>query len=275
MFKALELELRSRAFSPKTAKSYIYFNQKFLDFIKKKPQQVSQKDIKEYLAYLRSKNSKAATLNLALQSLKFYYCNVLGRRFMNLKQVKKDKAIPTVLTKQEIESMIYLTKNIKHRLLIKFLYGSGLRVSECIKLKIDNLDISQGIGIVRQGKGRKDRYFLLSPRLMNDLNKHLNSRKTNAEYIFDSGFNNISIRTAQMIVKQAAKRADIKKRVFCHALRSSFATHLIESDVGIEKIQKLLGHEKIETTKGYIKFSPKHLAGIKSPLDDLQTERFI
>ncbi len=273
MFKTLELELRSRAFSPKTAKAYVYFNQKFLEFIKKKPQQVSQSDIKAYLAYLDSKHSKAATLNLALQSLKFYYCNILGRRFMNLKQVRKDKHIPTVLTKQEVAFMIANTKNVKHRLLIKFLYGSGLRVSECIKLKVNDIDISQRIGIVRQGKGRKDRFFLLSPILINDLNKHLRLRIGDNRYIFNSGQSHISIRTAQMVVKQAAKRANIKKRVFCHALRSSFATHLIESGTGIENIQRLLGHENIKTTQGYIKFLPKHLKGIKSPLDNLSISK--
>jgi len=189
--------------------------------------------------------------------------------FAKIKAPKLEKKLPTVLTKDEIKRLIAVHKNFKHQLLIKMLYSSGLRVSECVSLKINDLELDEKMGTVRSGKGRKDRLIILSDNLISDIRKYLNKRNDNSPYLFPSRDTHITARMAQKIVNEAAKKADIKKRVFCHALRSSFATHLLESGTDIRIIQELLGHANLQTTQRYTKVSTEQLKKIRSPLDDL------
>ena len=192
-----------------------------------------------------------------------------NRAFNGIKAPKSEKKLPTVLTKEEIKKLLNIIKNPKHRLLVEFLYSSGLRVSECVSLKIDDLDLDEKIGKVRHGKGNKERYIILSENLIEHLNDYLQKRKGDVQYIFSSKDASITARQAQNIVKDAARRAGIKKRVFCHALRSSFATHLLEAGVDIRVIQELLGHSNLATTQIYTKVSTQQLKKVKSPLDSL------
>lgn len=265
-------ELKIRGFTQATIKSYTTHNKRFLEFIKKNPEDISEDDVKSYMAYLVSeRNLKPASINLTLSSLRFLYENILRKKiFTEIKPPKIEKKLPTVLTKHEIKKLIDSTKNPKHKLLIEFLYSSGLRVSECVNLKINDLDLNEKMGRVISGKGKKDRNIILSNKLIDSLNKYLKKRKIKSEYIFQS-FNgdHISVRMAQKIVNKAAKKAEIKRRVFCHALRSSFATHLLEAGVDIRYIQTLLGHSSISTTERYTHVSTKELKKIKSPLDNL------
>ncbi len=167
--------------------------------------------------------------------------------------------------------MISVVKNKKHRLLIEFLYSSGLRVSEAVSIKINNLDLNEKIGRVIAGKGKKDRLIILSDSLVEHIKNYLKYRKQESEYLFNGLFEgeHLSVRMAQRIVSEAAKKAGIKKKVFCHALRSSFATHLLESGTDIRVIQTLLGHVSISTTERYTKVSTEMLKKVKSPLDNL------
>ena len=159
--------------------------------------------------------------------------------------------------------------NPKHRLLVEFLYSSGLRVSECVNLRTDDLDLSEKMGKIRHGKGNKERYIILSDNLILHLNEYLKSKKDSTSYIFSVKNHPITARQAQKVVKEAAKKAGIKKRVFCHALRSSFATHLLEAGTDIRVIQELLGHSNLSTTQIYTKVSTQQLKKVKSPLDSL------
>ena len=165
--------------------------------------------------------------------------------------------------------MIATPKNFKHQLLIKMLYSSGLRVSECVNLKINDLELDEKMGTVRGGKGRKDRLIILSENLIADIKKYVGKREDKNPYMFPSKEWHITARMAQKIVNEAAKQADIKKRVFCHALRSSFATHLLESGTDIRVNQELLGHANLQTTQRYTKVSTEQLKKIRSPLDNL------
>jgi len=267
--KNLKAEMILRNMSGASVETYMYHNTKFLEFMKKTPKNITKEDIKDYLLYLAAdKEVRPATFNIILTSLKFFYGDVLQRRFkVDFKRAKLDKHIPVVLSKEEILSMIDNTKNLKHRILIEMLYGGGLRVGECLRLKIANLDLENKRGIIRRGKGRKDRYFILPEIALNDIKKFLKTRRDNNPYLFNDHGSHLCVRSAQSIVKRVAKKAGINKRVFCHALRSSFATHLIEQGVSIHKVQQLLGHERISTTTMYIKTSPMFLDNIKSPLD--------
>jgi len=273
MLKKLDTELKIRGFSEQTVKAYLFHNKKFLDFTKKEPDQITIENIKEYMAHLISdKGQRPATVNLAMSSLKFLYDEMMGKGLFNaIKLPKSEKKLPIVLTKDEIKRLLDATKNPKHNLLIKMLYSSGLRVSECVNLKVDDLDLEERFGTVRSGKGKKDRNIILSKDLINDLKTYLGLRPLTNDngYIFHVKGKSLGVRQAQKIVTNAAKKAEIKKRVFCHALRSSFATHLLESGTDIRVIQELLGHANLATTQRYTLVSREQLRKVKSPLDEL------
>lgn len=267
----LETELKLRGFSNKTIEAYIFHNKAFLNYIKKQPNKITQEDIKKYLAYLMSeKQLKSTSVNLTISALRFYYEEVLKKKiFTDIKPPKIDKKIPEALTKEEVKKLISVISNPKHRLLVEFMYSSGLRVSEAVSIKIDHLNLEEGIGTLREAKGKKDRHIILSKALINHLSDYLAERENQSEYVFPSRDSHITTRMAQKIVSEAAKKAGIKKRVYCHILRSSFATHLLENGVDIRKIQVLLGHSSISTTERYTKISTKHLKEIQSPFDDI------
>lgn len=268
--KKLESEIKLRGFSKKTLDAYMHHNEKFLAFVKKQPFEATEDDVKAFIGHLMSeKEHKPASVNLALSALKFFFTEVLKRDlFANIKPPKGEKKLPTVLNKDEIKAMLEAAKNPKHKLLIEFLYGSGLRVSECVNIKLVDLDLNQGLGTVRLGKGRKDRQFILSTTLSEHIKQYLETKPA-SEFLFGNNGKAISVRQAQKIVKKASKEAGLSKRVFCHALRSSFATHLLESGTDIRMIQELLGHSNLTTTQRYTKVSTEQLKKIKSPLDSL------
>lgn len=271
MLTKLETELKIRGFSKRTIDVYLFHNKKFLEFIKKEPQSVTQDDAKRYMAHLMSNQKyKPGSINLALSSLKFFYNEILQNSAFNaVKAPKSEKKLPTVLTKEEIKKLLDATKNPKHKLLIEFMYSSGLRVSECVNLKMDDLDLNEKIGKIKHGKGNKERYIILSDNLITHLNEYWNNKNRDNPYIFSIRDAHITARQAQKVVTEAAKRAGIKKRVFCHALRSTFATHLLEAGTDIRVIQELLGHSNLSTTQIYTKVSTQQLKKVKSPLDSL------
>ena len=271
MLEKLETELKLRGFTDKTLKAYIFHNKSFLDYIKKKPEEIKQEDIKKYLAHIMSeKNYKPASTNLAISALRFYYEEVLKKKFFtDIKPPKTEKKIPDALTKEEIKRLLNSIKNPKHKLLVELMYASGLRVSEAVSIKIDHLDLEEGLGTIREGIGKKDRHIIISQSLIPKIKNHLENRKNNSEYLFSGWNGHLSTRMAQKIVSDAGETAGIKKKVYCHILRSSFATHLLENNVDIRKIQVLLGHSSISTTERYTKISTKQLKEITSPLDEL------
>ena len=271
MLDKLETELKIRGFSKRTVDTYLFHSKKFLDFAKKEPNAVAEDDAKRYIAYLMSnKKYSPSSINLAISSLKFFYNEILQNNAFNaVKSPKLEKKLPTVLTKEEIKKLLNAAENPKHKLLIEFLYSSGLRVSECVSLKIDDLDLAEKIGKIKHGKGKKERYIILSDNLIQHLQNYIPTKKDNSTYIFSIKNRPITIRQAQKVVKEAAKKAGIKKRVFCHALRSSFATHLLEAGTDIRIIQELLGHSNLSTTQIYTKVSTQQLKKVKSPLDTL------
>lgn len=272
MLDKLETELKIRGFSPVTIKNYLIYNKKFLEFIKKKPNSIKGEDIKKYLNYIISERSlKPASVNLILSSLKFFYINILKKKiFEEIKPQKIEKKLPVVLTKEEVKRLINSCSNPKHKLLIKLLYGSGLRVSEAVNMRVNDFELSEKIATVRSGKGKKDRVVILSDDLVSSIEAYLSVRKKDFIYLFSGQTkSHLSIRMAQKIINEASKKAGIRKRVFCHALRSSFATHLLEAGVDIRFIQTLLGHSDLSTTQRYTKVSTAQLKKIVSPLDQL------
>jgi len=186
----LKTELKLRAFSPRTVDAYLYWNQKFLEFCKKKEEEINEDDVKNFIAEKISKTSPK-TVVLIIAALKFYYHEVLKKNVVTVKTPKASRGLPTVLTREEVRRLLESVSNQKHKLIISLLYSSGLRLSELINLRVGDLEFEENIGWVRSGKGAKDRIFLLSEKLIPDLRKHLRGMKKE-DYVFQGWEGKIS-----------------------------------------------------------------------------------
>jgi len=265
--KKLETEIKITKLSGYTLKNYIDFNKKFLEFTKKPPEEIEQQDVKYFLADKMTERASASII-LFLSSIRFAYSNILNKDpTAGIKRPKKENKIPIVLTKQEIINLIDSVINQKSKLILQVLYSSGLRVSEVVNLKPQDLDFNENTGWVRGGKGKKDRMFILSKKLSKKLEKFI-KKNLDWNYIF-SKTTPLTTRNIQKITQKATKNAGINKHVHPHTLRHSFATHLLDNGVGIRKIQVLLGHSSISTTEIYTHVSQEQLKDIKNPLDML------
>lgn len=268
----LEIELKISKNSSHTLNSYTRANKKLFEFMKKNPEQINEDDIKSYIIK-KLDNSSASSVIVFLSAIKYAYSIIFGKDNLTvgIKRPKKEKKIPAVLTKDETKKLLESFDNKKSRLMASLIYACGLRVSELINLKINDLDFSEKIGQIRQGKGKKDRVFNIPSFLFEDLQFHIGSQKeNNQEYLFTGPKGKLTSRNLQKIISGAARRAGIKKDVHCHTLRHSFATHLLENGVDIRKIQILLGHSSISTTELYTHVSREQLKDIKSPIDSLE-----
>ena len=267
MFEILVQEMKLRNFSPRTIDAYLYYNKMFLDYVKISPREVSSDKIREFLLHLQEKYYSTSSINLAHNALNFYYGNLLHKRTKNISFMKRENTIKDILSKEEIRLLLENTSNPKHKLMVGMLYATGIRVSELVKLKPERIDWERKMVLVKSGKGRKDRYTILSDKIMIEIKTYIDSYPP-SNYIFsDNG--PLSVRTVQIILKEAARKAGIKKSVHPHLLRHSFATHLMESGAKMEHIQQLLGHTDIRTTQQYARVTNKHLLGIRSPHEDL------
>lgn len=266
-FATLSRELRIRNYSPRTIESYMYYNRELLRFCEKDPREVSTEDIKDYLDYV-ARDKSASTVSVAYNAIQFYYKEIWRRSFfVYLKHPKKEKRLPSVLSKDEVKDMIERTENPKHKCMIQFLYGTGLRVGELIRLRMREIDMNRNMIHVVQGKGAKDRYVML-PEALRDTMKRQARLKEPDSFLFTSyDGGHLTEATVQKVVMEAAKRAGIGKSVSPHMLRHSFATHLLETGTDIRYIQELLGHAKLATTQIYTHVSSASLTQVVSPLD--------
>jgi len=264
MLDKLKRELEIRNFSKKTIKSYMFSVNKFLCYAENK--ELNEDSIKNYLQILIKKRNPS-TVSVSLSAIEFFFDKVLNHK-IKLPHPKRNKPIPIILTKEEILSMIKVTFNIKHRLILKILYGCGLRVSELTNLKKEDVNFNESLIHVKLSKGRKDRFVKIPDSLKEELKKYL--ELTNSDIIFESNrTGKLTPKTIQLIVQNAAKKANIIKEVYPHLLRHSFATHLLEQGTDLRLIQKLLGHSDIKTTQIYLSVSQQSIKNIKSPLDSL------
>tara|TARA_R110000868_G_scaffold407357_1_gene688742 strand:+ start:348 stop:1334 length:987 start_codon:yes stop_codon:yes gene_type:complete len=264
----LKLELKKYANS--TVKTYVTFFEMFINHYKEsKLETIDESDIRAYLQFLIHKNVSNSYLNQVINSIKFYYETVLGmpNRFYEIERPRPKHKLPKVISKEEIIALIENTSNLKHRCIIKLLYGSGLRRSELINLKIKDIDSKRMLVRVEDTKGNKDRYSLLSESALKDLRIYYKEWKPQ-KYLFEgrkaSKYSAVSVLT---IVKNAATKAKITQKVTPHVLRHSFATHLLESGVDLRQIQVLLGYGSSKTTEIYTHVATNTFKQIKNPLD--------
>lgn len=264
----LKSELKLRGLSPMTVRNYGFFVDKFLIRINKPAEQLNQDDAKLYLSELFDTKSKN-TIMLAAAALKFFYTEILKKDFADVKIPKKDKKLPSVLSKEEVKKLIDATDNVKSRLIISMLYSGGLRVSELVKLKVGDINFDEKTGWVRSGKGAKDRLISISESLCKDIQEYLKGREN--QYVFSKD-DPLTTRNIQKIIALTRKRAGIDKKVTPHTLRHSFATHLLEQGTDIRLIQSLLGHSSLSTTQLYTHISSDQIKKVKNPLDGLFTQ---
>jgi len=260
----LEKELKLRNFSDKTIKSYLFSVKKFLEYAESKG--LNENIFKEYiLEKLERQNS--STVSKDLFAIKFFFEKILNHK-VNIPNPKRNKTLPTILTLEEIKKLIDSTDNIKHTIILKLLYGCGLRVSEIINLKKEDLNFKENLIKVNLGKGKKDRFVKIPESIKEELKDYCNL--ISSKFLFPSNRGGkLTVKSIQKIVSNNGKKAKIKKRVYPHLLRHSFATHLLEQGTDLRIIQKLLGHSSIKTTQIYTQISQASIKNIKSPLDNL------
>jgi len=208
-------------------------------------------------------------LNQAINSIKFYYEIVLNipNRFYSIDRPRKQEKLPEILAKETVLKMIDIAANLKHKCILSLLYSAGLRRSELINLKITDIDSTRMLIRVAQGKGKKDRFTLLSKNVLVDLRSYYKIYRPKT-YLFEGADGGkYSGSSVLKIVKRAAKKAGIYKKVTPHMLRHSFATHLLEDGVDLRYIQTLLGDNSTRTTEIYTHVAVTNFKNIKSPLD--------
>ena len=255
-------ECKLKGYSHKTIKIYFYYIKKFL---------ASKKNPREYLLSLINSDKSDETVRSVGFAIKCYFKIIKKDGFEiqnildDLPNVKREKKLPIVLSKEEIETLIFVTKNFNHKLIIQIGYSAGLRVSEIINLKWQDIDFDRNLIHLKRAKGKKDRVVMLSQKVKEGL---LNLTQIKQGYVFVTNRNGkYTDRTIQKIMENAAMKAGIRKSITPHTLRHSFATHLLENGTDIRYIRDLLGHSDISTTLIYTKVSNKSIRNIKSPFD--------
>jgi site-specific recombinase XerD len=266
--KRLEIELKISKNSPYTVRNYVQSNQELLTQLDKNPDDITADDVKAFMAKnLADKSS--STIILFLSAIKYAFASILKKEITaTIKRPKKEKRIPTTLTKEEVKKLFAAMSNPKSKLMAGLMYACGLRVSELVSLKINDINFAEKTGILRQSKGKKDRMFNIPNALFEDLALQVAAqRKGNKTNLFSGKKEKLTTRNIQKIISTASRKAGIQKDTHCHTLRHSFATHLLEDGVDIRKIQELLGHADLSSTQIYTHVSAGELKKIKSPLD--------
>jgi integrase/recombinase XerD len=260
-------------YSGNTIKTYKDCFCEFINYYNTKDiSEITQEDIQAYLLYLvEERQISTSYQNQAINSIKFYFEKVLQgpRRVYYIERPRKEKMLPSVLSEAEVKKIIENISNLKHKCLIMICYSAGLRISEALNLKPADIDSKRMMIHINGGKGKKDRITLLSVRLLDILREYYRLYKPR-EYLFTGQMGGqYSERSAQLVLKEAARRAGITRHVTLHTLRHSFATHLLENGTDLRYIQSLLGHSSPKTTQIYTHITTKGFDQIKNPLDNL------
>lgn len=269
----MKFEMELRGFSPKTIKNYLLQVSNFAKHYNLSLELLGENEVRNYLHYcITEKHLCEGTVNYIHSSLRFFYSKILDRewRTEKLKRIKERRKLPVILSQTEVKAILEATGNLKHKAALSTIYGAGLRLSEAAKLRVGDIDSKNMQIIIREGKGKKDRYSLLSQKNLELLREYWKRYKP-SDFLFEgnnpSGY--ISPRTIQKAFGEAKSKAGIKKAATVHTLRHSFATHLLEAGTDICYIQRLLGHTSLQTTTIYLHLRRMDLLNIKSPLDTL------
>jgi integrase/recombinase XerD len=271
-------DMRMRRLNGKTQVAYIRAVRRFAGFLGRSPDSASAEDLRRFQLHLAEQGTSSMTINATITGLRFFFEITLGcgELMTMMSAVREPQKLPVVLSREEVARLLAAVRNPKHRAALSVAYGAGLRASEVAALKVGDVDGQRMTLRVEQGKGRKDRYALLSPVLLHSLRTwwrlaQQQGRMLRGGWLFPGMDPTDPITTRQLnrAIHQAATAARIDKRVSMHTLRHSFATHLLEQKVDIRVIQVLLGHKKIETTVQYTQVATEVLREVVSPLETL------
>ena len=267
----LLLDMQLRGMSTGTQQGYRICVTVFQKFHGKPAAELGENEIRKFLHYLIvEKKLSAGSVNVYNGALKFLYEVTLQREWndKNLPRLKHYRKLPAILSQMEVQALFDATENLKHKCILMTVYSSGLRVSEVTKLKLTDIDSKNMQIFIREGKGKKDRYTLLSQANLEILREYWKKYKP-SEWLYDGHKKgtHISVRTVQKVLEQAKDKAGIKKAISVHTLRHCFATHLLEADTNLYHIKQLLGHTCIQTTCRYLHLMRMDVLKVKSPLD--------
>jgi site-specific recombinase XerD len=242
-------------------------------FYGRSPEKISLEEVRDFLHHQITVQRVAySTCNQKLAGIRFFYREVLGERDLQLRvPAKRSGRLPEPLSRGEIARVLDATRTTKHRVLLMTTYGGGLRVSEVVRLKPRDVHSQRMLIRVDQGKGHKDRYTLLSPRLLEELRAYWRAYRPQT-WLFEGSRagRHLAVATAQRVFDRAKQRAGVRHGRGIHCLRHSFATHLMEAGVPVPVIQRLMGHASLSTTAKYLHVTGQHLGTIQSPLELLR-----
>jgi integrase/recombinase XerD len=272
-------DMQLRNFAAGTQKKYISSVAGYAKYFNQSPEVLDIEAVRQYQLYLLNERKLSAeSVNQFISSVKFLYLTTLEMPWTSeyFPRVKRPSTLPVVLSSEEVMHFFDNIPSLKYRAALMTCYGAGLRVSEAAALKISDIDSQRMLLRIEKGKGGKDRYAMLSPRLLEVLRRYFRAAfRPNSfqpgDYLFPSWRRNRHLcpTSLQLACREAAARAGIRKRVTVHTLRHSFATHLLENGTDIRIIQVLLGHSQIDTTARYTRVGPQVVAATVSPLDNI------
>jgi integrase/recombinase XerD len=262
-------EMRLRNYAPRTIKTYTCCLRQYVRWLAPiAPRDADPETPRAFLLHLLDLGASRTLIDQHVSALKLLYIEMYDwdPQALRIPRPRRERSLPVVPTRQEVLRLTNAITNPKHRLAVLLLYATGIRISELIALDISDIDIKGLTVRVRQGKGRKDRLTILSPRLIPALRKQIASRPHTAPLLNSEWGGRWSVRSAQHVIRRACRDAGFNKRITAHSLRHGFATHLLEAGTDIRVIQSLLGHSRIETTTRYTHIAGPFRLKIQSPL---------
>ncbi len=267
-------EMSLRNLSPATQRSYLHAVKRFSQFHGRSPDQLGLEDVRAFQVYLVSQGVSWGALNQTVCALRFFYGVTLDRAEIpeRIVYARTPRKLPAILSADEVVRFLEAVPSLKARTALTTAYAAGLRASEAVSLKVEDIDSDRMLIQVRHGKGAKDRTIMLSPQLLGILRTYWRLARPEGWLFPGRGDKPIDVQVLHSACRSATKAAGLVKRVSVHTLRHSFATHLLESGTDIRIIQVLLGHRNLSTTARYTHVAASTIAGTKSPFDRLTLE---
>lgn len=271
-------EMELRRYAPATIEAYVQAVACLAKRCGRSPADITPQVVKDYLHWLLTKRKLAwSTVNQICAGIRLFYRDVLGRDDVGraIPPRRTPCRLPEIFSRQEIERLLSCTTNHKHRMILMTAYGSGLRASELASLQVDQID-SDRMMIRVTGKGEKDRYTTLSPRLLQELRRYWKACRPEGPWLFPSNATGRPLHRNSItrMFGRVKRKAEIRKEGGIHLLRHAFATHLLEAGVDLRTVQVLLGHRSIRTTALYLHVTEKRIGALQSPLDLLRMPSF-